>query len=87
MEKFRISLSRNYQSFSEFTIYTEEHRVHFKELVFSLLTCDAIPERQTESATSILGLLLEFLEKGDNEYKELALYLFTEMSSELKQLT
>ena len=51
-----------------------------KELFFSLMNCDAIPQQQTETVNSILGLLLEYLEKGDDEQKELSLYLFTEMA-------
>lgn len=87
LEKFRIPLGRNYQSFSEFKVYTEETRVHVKEFLFSLLTCEAVPEQQGEAVQAILGLLLSCLERGDGEQKELALYLFTEMSTELKYLS
>jgi hypothetical protein len=85
-EKFGSSLSRNYYSFAEFKLHTHEQRVHLKEFVVSLLSCEALPAQKEGCVTATLGLLLEYLEKGDNEQKELALYLFTELSTELKHL-
>jgi cytochrome c-type biogenesis protein CcmH/NrfG len=42
----------------------QENRVHFKEFVLSLLSCDAINEQQGQAAVAILSLLLDYLEKG-----------------------
>lgn len=56
---------------------THENRVNLQEYVISLLNCDAIREQQGEMVNSILGFLLDNLEKGDNEQRELALSLFT----------
>lgn len=87
MDKFKIPTSRNYHSFNDFKMYTHEARLHFKEFVLSLIVCEAIPDQQTEAVSSLLGLLLEYLEKGDNEQKDLALYLFSEISTQLKYLS
>lgn len=45
------------------------------------MRCEAIPEQQGDAVTSILSLLLSCLQNGDNELKELTLYIFGEMSS------
>ena len=43
MEKFKTPLARNYQSFNDFKLYTQESRLHLKEFILSLIECEAIP--------------------------------------------
>jgi len=51
------------------------------------MRCEALPDQQNAAVSVLLGLLLGCLKDGDNELKELALYVFTEMSTEIHFLS
>jgi hypothetical protein len=47
---------------------------------------EALPQEQTNNVQSLLSILFECVQRGDNDLKELALYIFSEISSEIQNL-
>ena len=76
-----LKFNRHYQNFGDFKEYVHQKRLHLKEFLFSLMHCEAIPEEQNNAVGNVLSLLFECIEKGNEEFKELALYLFSEISN------
>jgi hypothetical protein len=87
LQRLRLNFGRGYQNFADFRMYIQENRVQLKEFFFSLMRCEALPDQQNAAVSVLLGLLLGCLKDGDNELKELALYVFTEMSTEIHFLS
>lgn len=86
LQRLRLNLNRSYQSFVDFKLHVQESRVQLKEFFFSLMRCEALPDQQQGAVTALLGLLLGCLQRGDAELRELALYIFAEMSAEVQFL-
>ena len=87
LQRFRLNFGKGYQNFMDFKLEIQERRVHLKEFFFSLMRCEAFPQQEDGAVTALLGILLNCLQHGDNELKELALYIFSEMSTEVQFLS
>lgn len=85
-QRLKLNFNKNYQSFVDFRMRIQESRVQLKEFFFSLMQCEAVPEQQSSAVAALLGLLLNWLQTGEGELKELALYIYAEMSSEVQFL-
>lgn len=87
LQRFRLNFGKSYQNFMDFKMEIQDRRVHLKEFFFSLMRCEAFPQQEDNAVTALLSILLNCLQHGDNELKELALYIFSEMSSEVQFLS
>jgi hypothetical protein len=86
LQRLKLNFDRSYQSFVDFRLYVHESRVQLKEFFFSLMRCEALPDQQPSAVTALLGLLLGCVQGGESGLKELALYIFAEMSAEVQFL-
>lgn len=83
LTRFRLDFSRSFSGFPDFKLYVHENRAQLKEFLFSLLRSEALPDAQGEAVSSLLGLLCDCLQRPDPAMREVALYLFAEMSTEV----
>jgi hypothetical protein len=86
LQRLKLNFNKAYQSFVDFRMRIQDSRVQLKEFFFSLMQCEAVPDQQSSSVAALLGMLLNWLQTGDGELRELALYIYAEMSAELQFL-